>query len=88
MKSRRFQYQQFAILHRRSDRGALLAVEHRDLAEDFSRADIVEDNFLAVGRQRTDFDGSAQHRHHALPRRPFGEDFAAAGIAFDPRIAQ
>src|SRR5215471_21512351 len=81
------QNQELALRHRRRVRAPLLAVEHCDFAEDVASVEDGKHDFFPANRKRADLDAAAQDCHQALPGRPFGEDLAAGGIAFDPSIA-
>src|SRR5208337_3083779 len=60
----------------------------RDLAEAVAGVHDVEDDFFSLRGYRAHFDGAAQHRHHALPWRAFGEDLVTGRIPLDPRIGE
>jgi len=66
------QNQEFAVRHRRRVRAPLLAVEHRDFAEDVAGVEDGKNDFFPPSRERADLDAAAQDCHQALPGRAFG----------------
>lgn len=71
-----------AFLQWRRIRGARAAIQQCDLAEDLTRIDDVEDDLLALSRNRADLDPPGLHRHQAVTGVTFLEyQLAAAKIA-------